>query len=106
MCLGGLSPGEQSDPARGNIAELGDGWLPFHPQRGRATFSYIGGATVPSDHLPTGIRNTVSRSGVSSNAIIAEPGRPAPQAVARHWWKEKHQVGMRVPVAIAQVRIV
>jgi hypothetical protein len=33
MCLGGLSPGQQSDFARSNIAELGDGWLPFHRQR-------------------------------------------------------------------------
>jgi len=39
-------------------------------------------STVPSDHLATGIRNTVSRSRVSSDARIGEPGRSAPQVPA------------------------
>jgi hypothetical protein len=36
---------------------------------------------VPSDHLATGIINTVSRSGVSLNPRIGEPGKPAPRTV-------------------------
>jgi hypothetical protein len=39
---------------------------------------YIGGASVPSDHLPTGIKNKVKRSSTSLKPIIGESGIPAP----------------------------
>ena len=39
------------------------------------------GAGVPSDHLPTGIRKTVSRPRVSLAPITGEPGVSAPQVV-------------------------
>src|SRR5258708_10027803 len=39
------------------------------------------GAAVPSDQFATGTRKTVSRLGMSLNAITGEPGKPAPQAV-------------------------
>ena len=43
---------------------------------------YIAGAAVPSDHLPTGITNSVMGSGPSRNAgfrVTGELGRSAPQ---------------------------
>src|SRR5215472_6213871 len=44
--------------------------------------SYITGAAVPSDHLPTGITNSVMGSGPSRNcgfSVTGESGRSAPQ---------------------------
>src|SRR5579872_2387673 len=42
----------------------------------------LGGAGVPSDHLPTQTRKIVTRSSGSSAAITGEPGRSAPQLFA------------------------
>src|SRR5258705_8294615 len=39
------------------------------------------GSAVPSDHWPTGIRNTLSRFGVSlTPKTTGDPGKPAPHA--------------------------
>src|SRR5258706_900986 len=42
----------------------------------------IGGAGVPSDHLPTQTRKIVTRSSGSFAAITGEPGRLPPQIFA------------------------
>lgn len=59
----------------------------LHSARGEAAshldISYIAGAAVPSDHLATGITNSVIGSGPSRNwgfSVTGESGRSAPQA--------------------------
>src|ERR1700733_15539150 len=50
------------------------------------------GASVPSDHLGSGIKNTVTRSGASSDDRIGEPGKSAPR-VGAFFCKKKNTGG-------------
>ena len=52
---------------------------------------------VPSDHLPTGIINTVIRSGTSWSARMGEPGRSAPQAAASVGGRKNIRCGCQRP---------
>jgi hypothetical protein len=71
---------------------------PLPPQR-IAVQCTIGGAGVPSDHLPTQTMRIVTRSSGSSAAITGEPGRSAPQLFAASARHKKHQMGMPVQAA-------
>src|SRR5215831_10387988 len=56
--------------------------FPFFDSDSNSSFDYITGAVVPSDHLPTGITNSVMGSGPSRNcgfSVTGESGRSAPQ---------------------------
>src|SRR5258708_3417779 len=55
------------------------------------------GALVPSDHWPTGTKNTVSRPGMSLNPITGEPGKPAPQAVGSVSGRKNIRWGCQCP---------
>ena len=55
---------------------------PLTPQRSNWSQSPIGGASVPSDHLPTQTMKIVTRSSGSFAAMTGEPGRLAPQLFA------------------------
>jgi len=57
---------------------------------------------LPSDHLATGIQNTVIRSGASSTPkITGDPGKPVPHAAGSIKGTEKHQMGVPVRVTVA-----
>src|SRR6202035_1851441 len=70
-----LGHGDYRGPLKG-LYMCGSG---THP--GGGVTGAPGPATVPSDHRPTGIRNTVNRSSVSSFPRTGESGKPAPQPV-------------------------
>jgi hypothetical protein len=63
------------------------------------------GAAVPSDHLATGIRNTVSRSGASVNApTTGEPGKPVPQLAGSVSGTKNIRCGRQCPCRSLKVR--